>query len=65
MRGGVPVAATEASIPAALGERVRQMPDAPAYTFIDYEIDPEGYTQTLTWSQLCQCVHVVAGEIAS
>src|SRR5271165_4167816 len=59
------MAATEASIPAALGERVRQKPDAPAYTFIDYELDPDGYSQTLTWSQLHQRVRVVAEEIAS
>ncbi|MFZ0905588.1 MAG: AMP-binding protein [Mycobacterium sp.] len=59
------MAATEASIPEALGERVRRGPDLPAYTFIDYELDPEGYTQTLTWSQLYQRVQVVAGEIAS
>jgi long-chain fatty acid adenylase/transferase FadD26 len=59
------MAATEDSIPAALGERARQKPDAPAYTFIDYELDPDGCSQTWTWSQLYQRVHVVAGEIAS
>jgi long-chain fatty acid adenylase/transferase FadD26 len=59
------MAATEASIPAALRERARQRPDASAYTFIDYEIDPAGYSQTLTWSQLYQRAQVVAGEIAS
>jgi long chain fatty acid CoA FadD26 len=59
------MAATEASIPATLGERARQKPDTPAYTFIDYEIDPGGYSQTLTWSQLQQRARVVAAEIAS
>ena len=59
------MAATEASIPAALGERARQKPDTPAYTFIDYDVDPEGYSQTLTWSQLQQRARVVAAEIAS
>jgi long chain fatty acid CoA FadD26 len=59
------MAVTAASIPAALRERARQRPDTPAYTFIDYEIDPAGYSQTLTWSQLYQRVQVVAGEIAS
>src|ERR1700760_1491245 len=59
------MAATEASIPAALGERARQKPDAPAYTFVDYELDPDGYSQTLTWSQLHQRARVVAAEIAS
>ena len=46
-------------------ERARQRPDAPAYTFIDYEIDPAGYSQTLTWSQLYRRAQVVAAEIAS
>ena len=59
------MAATEASIPAALGERARQKPETPAYTFVDYDVDPEGYSQTLTWSELHQRVRVVAGEIAS
>jgi long-chain fatty acid adenylase/transferase FadD26 len=59
------MAATEASIPAALGESARQKPDVPAYTFIDYELDPAGYSQTLTWSQVHQRMQVAAGEIAS
>jgi long-chain fatty acid adenylase/transferase FadD26 len=59
------MAVTQASIPAALRERARQRPDAPAYTFIDYELDPAGYSQTLTWSQLHQRAQVVAGELAS
>jgi long-chain fatty acid adenylase/transferase FadD26 len=59
------MAATESSIPATLGERARQEPDAPAYTFIDYDVDPEGYSQTLTWSELQQRARVVAEEIAS
>jgi long chain fatty acid CoA FadD26 len=36
------MSAIESSIPAVLGERARQRPDAPAYTFIDYELDPAG-----------------------
>jgi len=59
------MAASEASIPAALGERARQTPDTPAYTFIDYDVDPDGYSQTLTWSELHRRVRVVAAEIAS
>ena len=59
------MAATEVSIPAALGDKARQKPDTPAYTFIDYELDPEGYSQTLTWSQLHRRAQVIAGEIAS
>jgi long-chain fatty acid adenylase/transferase FadD26 len=59
------MAVTEASIAAVLRARARQQPDAPAYTFIDYELDPEGYSQTLTWSQLHRRAQVVAGEFAS
>src|ERR1700730_8573185 len=59
------MAATEASISAVLGERARHKPNTPAYTFIDYDVDPEGYSQTLTWSQLQQRARVVAAEIAS
>lgn len=53
------------SIPAALAERVRQRPDEPAYTFIDYELDPNGYSETLTWSQVHQRIQVIAREVAS
>ena len=53
------------SIPAALHEQVRRQPDAPAYTFIDYELDPAGDPETLTWSQVQQRAQVVAAELAS
>ena len=32
----------ESSIPAVLEERARRQPNDIAYTFIDYEVDPEG-----------------------
>ncbi|MGH3970061.1 MAG: AMP-binding protein, partial [Mycobacterium sp.] len=48
-----------------LERRARQQPDAPAYTFIDYEVDPAGYSETLTWSQVHRRAQVVAAEIAS
>ena len=44
--------AVEMSIPAVLGERAREQPDTPAFTFLDYEVDPAGYAQSLTWSQI-------------
>ena len=52
------------SIPAVLAERAQQRPDAPAYTFIDYQLDPAGYAETLTWSEVHQRAHVVAAELA-
>ena len=59
------MAVSEASIPAVLRERARRQPDAPAYTFIDYELDPAGYSETLTWSQVHRRAQVVAAELAS
>jgi long-chain fatty acid adenylase/transferase FadD26 len=59
------MSAIESSIPAALREQVRQQPDAPAYTFIDYEVNPAGYSKSLTWSQVHQRAQVVAAELAS
>jgi long chain fatty acid CoA FadD26 len=53
------------SVPAVLRERARRQPDEPAFTFIDYDLDPAGYSKTLTWSQLHQRALVVAAELAS
>jgi long-chain fatty acid adenylase/transferase FadD26 len=55
----------ESSIPALLREQARQHPDAPALTFIDYELDPAGYSESLSWSQVYRRVQVLAAEIAS
>ncbi|WP_176562085.1 AMP-binding protein [Mycolicibacterium palauense] len=55
---------TETSIPALLAERAQQQPDEPAFTFIDYESDPAGSAETLTWSELRQQVLVVAEKLA-
>jgi long chain fatty acid CoA FadD26 len=57
--------ASQLSIPAVLREQARLHPDAPAYTFIDYQLDPAGYSKTLTWSQVHQYTQVVAAELAS
>src|SRR5258707_14844191 len=54
----------EPSIPAVLAERAQHEPDASAYTFIDYQLDPAGYAETLTWSQVHQRAQVVAAELA-
>jgi long chain fatty acid CoA FadD26 len=59
------MSAVESSISAVLGERARQGPDAPAYTFIDYEADPAGYSESLTWSQVHRRAQVVAAELVS
>ncbi len=56
---------TESFLPAVLRQRAQQKPDAPAYTFLDYEVDPTGYAETLTWSQVLKRAQVVAAELAA
>jgi long chain fatty acid CoA FadD26 len=56
---------TYSSVPAALREQARQQPDAQAYTFIDYDVDPAGYAQSLTFAQVHQRVQVVAAELSA
>ena len=52
--------ADEPSLTALLQERANRQPDAAAYTFIDYEADPNGISETLTWGQVHQRAQVVA-----
>ena len=53
------------SIPAALAERAREQPDDVAYTFIDYDYDPDGVAESLTWSEVHERVQIVAGKLAN
>jgi long chain fatty acid CoA FadD26 len=55
----------EPSIPAVLEDRAQQQPDDIAYTFIDYEVDPAGFAESLTWSQVHQRARVVAEKLLS
>ncbi len=54
----------EPSIPAMLEDRAQQQPDDIAYTFIDYEVDPAGLAESLTWSQVHQRTQVVAEKLS-
>lgn len=54
---------TESSLTALLQERALHQPDEPAYTFIDYDVDPNGYAETLTWAQLHNRAQVLAEEL--
>jgi long chain fatty acid CoA FadD26 len=56
---------SESSIPAALQKQARQRPDAHAFTFVDYELDPAGYFESLTWCQVQQRVQIVAQEVVA
>jgi long-chain fatty acid adenylase/transferase FadD26 len=54
---------TQSSLTALLHEQASEHPDLPAYTFIDYEVDPAGLAESLTWSQVCRRATSVAEEL--
>jgi long chain fatty acid CoA FadD26 len=54
----------DSSIPALLRARAEQQPDAAAVTFMDYGQDPNGFAESLTWSQVFRRARVVAEELA-
>ena len=58
------MALIEPSIPAVLADRAQQQPDDVAYTFVDYEVDPAGFAESLTWSQVHQRAQVVAEKLS-
>ncbi|WIM89870.1 AMP-binding protein [Candidatus Mycobacterium wuenschmannii] len=58
------MAVTDASIAAVLREWARQQPEAPAYTYLDFDVDPAGYRQTLNWGELYGRVQTLAAEIS-
>lgn len=53
----------ESSIPAVLRERARLQPGETAFTYVDYEQDPAGVAESLTWSQLYRRTLNVAREL--
>ncbi|WP_055405514.1 MULTISPECIES: long-chain-fatty-acid--AMP ligase FAAL26/FadD26 [unclassified Mycobacterium] len=55
---------TDISIPALLQDRAEHRPDATAFTFIDYEQDPNGFAEHLTWAQVHRRARIVAEELA-
>jgi long chain fatty acid CoA FadD26 len=64
LNGGVVVIPLETSIPDVLARLAQQQPDDPAFTFVDYDVDPAGFAEGLTWSQLHQRARVVAEELS-
>ena len=56
---------TESSILTVLRERASLRPNYTAFTFLDYEQDWLGVTESLTWSQLYRRVLNVAGELSA
>jgi fatty acid CoA ligase FadD28 len=51
------------SLPAVLRERASLQPNETAFTFIDYEQDYDGVSESLTWSQLYRRSLDVASEL--
>jgi long chain fatty acid CoA FadD26 len=51
------------SIPELLKNRAEQQPNDLAYTFLDYDVDPAGFPDTVTWSELYERVQAVAGQL--
>ena len=58
------MAKIEHSIPGLLKDRAEKQPDDVAYTFVDYEVDAAGYSESLTWSEVYDRVQVVAATLA-
>ena len=53
----------EASIPTVLRERAHLQPTDNAFTFLDYQLDPAGHAESLTWSQIYRRARNVAHEV--
>ena len=54
---------TASSLAELVRKRARTQPDTVAYTFIDYEVDPAGFTDSITWAQTYRRVQAVAEEL--
>jgi long-chain fatty acid adenylase/transferase FadD26 len=62
--GGNAIGTIQSSLPALLKERAGRQPDATAFTFIDYEVDPSGVAESITWSEAHRRALVVAEELS-
>lgn len=51
------------SVPLALARWARERPDDAAFTFVDYETDPAGVRETLSWSQMYRRANNMAREL--
>ena len=54
---------TESSVPALLRKRADQQADTTAYTYIDYGLDPKGFAESLTWSQVYRRACSIAEDL--
>ncbi|MEZ0340961.1 AMP-binding protein [Mycobacterium sp. pV006] len=58
------MATVEYSIPALIDQRRTETPDGVAYTYVDYDVDPAGVAESITWEELYERVHAVAEKLA-
>ncbi|UXA15915.1 fatty-acid--AMP ligase [Mycobacterium sp. SMC-4] len=58
------MATAEYSIPALVAQRSTDDPDGIAYTFVDYDVDPAGVAESLTWSELNERIQAVAQKLS-
>ncbi len=56
-------AISESTLTDVLHKAATQFPNRAAYKFIDYEVDPNGFAQTLTWWQVYRRAVIVAEEL--
>ncbi|MBO0676406.1 AMP-binding protein [Mycolicibacterium sp. S2-37] len=56
---------TASSLPLVLRERASLQPNDTAFTFVDYDSDPAGVEQSLTWSQLYRRAVNLAQELGA
>ena len=54
---------TASSVAELVRERARTQPDTVAFTFIDYEVDPAGFADSITWAQTYRRAQAVAEEL--
>jgi len=53
----------ESSLPALPQQRASRQPDATPCTFIDYEVDANGFAEGLAWAQVYRRAQVVVDEL--
>ncbi len=56
-------ATSESSLIDLLHKAASGYPNRAAYKFIDYEVDPKGFAETLTWWQVYRRAMIVAEEL--
>jgi long-chain fatty acid adenylase/transferase FadD26 len=54
---------TASSLPELVRKRAGQQPDTVAFTFVDYDLDPAGLAESVTWAQTYRRAQAVAEEL--